>query len=83
MAIIDFSHPNLVGTEWKVRVIKETPQGKLLPQNVLLVAVANGANSEFSKTYEQYIQYFSVVIGYDKNNVLVDFGDVSKNTKTK
>ena len=32
--IIDFSHPNLVGTEWKVRVIKETPQGKLLPQNV-------------------------------------------------
>lgn len=34
MAIIDFSHPNLVGTEWKVRVIKETPQGKLLPQTV-------------------------------------------------
>lgn len=32
--IIDFSRPNLVGTEWKVRVIKETPQGKLLPQNV-------------------------------------------------
>ena len=34
MAIIDFSHPNLVGTEWKVRVIKETPKGNLLPQNV-------------------------------------------------
>ena len=56
---------------------------KLLPQNASLVAVANGANSEFSKMYEQYIPYFSVVIGYDKNNVLVDFGDISKNTKTK
>lgn len=32
--IIDFSHPNLVGTEWKVRVIKSTPKGNLLPQNV-------------------------------------------------
>lgn len=32
--IIDFSHPNLVGTEWKVRVIKTTPNGNLLPQNV-------------------------------------------------
>lgn len=32
--IIDFSHPNLIGKEWQVRVIKETPQGKLLPQNV-------------------------------------------------
>lgn len=34
MAIIDYSAPTLNGTEWKVRVIKETPQGKLLPQNV-------------------------------------------------
>ena len=34
MMIIDFSHPNLVGTEWKVRVIKTTPNGNLLPQNV-------------------------------------------------
>lgn len=32
--IIDYSAPTLNGTEWKVRVIKETPQGKLLPQNV-------------------------------------------------
>ena len=32
--IIDFSHPNLVGTEWKVRVIKTTPKGNLLPQTV-------------------------------------------------
>lgn len=33
MAIIDFSHPNLVGNEWSVRVIKTTPKGDLYPQN--------------------------------------------------
>lgn len=34
MAIIDFSHPNLVGNEWSVRVLKTTPKGDLFPQNV-------------------------------------------------
>ena len=34
MAIIDYSAPTLNGTEWKVRVIKSTPKGNLLPQNV-------------------------------------------------
>lgn len=34
MAIIDYSHPNLIGTEWNVRVIKTTPKGDLYPQNV-------------------------------------------------
>ena len=33
MAIIDFSHPNLVGNEWSVRVIKTAPNGDLYPQN--------------------------------------------------
>ena len=32
--IIDFSHPNLIGTEWNVRIIKTTPKGDLYPQNV-------------------------------------------------
>lgn len=48
--IIDFSHPNLVGTEWKVRVIKETPQGKLLPQNVRF------ENKDDAFAYYQHIQ---------------------------
>lgn len=34
MAIIDFSHPNLIGKEWRVRVVKTTPKGDLFPQNV-------------------------------------------------
>ena len=34
MAIIDFSHPNLNGKEWSVRVVKTTPKGDLFPQNV-------------------------------------------------
>ena len=34
MAIIDYSAPTLNGTVWKVRVIKTTPKGNLLPQNV-------------------------------------------------
>ena len=34
MAIIDFSHPNLIGNEWSVRVLKTTPKGDLFPQNV-------------------------------------------------
>lgn len=33
MAIVDFSHPNLIGKEWTVRVIKTTPKGNLYPQN--------------------------------------------------
>ena len=33
MAIVDFSHPNLIGKEWTVRVIKTTPKGDLYPQN--------------------------------------------------
>ena len=33
MAIVDFSHPNLTGKEWTVRVIKTTPKGDLYPQN--------------------------------------------------
>ena len=32
--IIDYSHPNLIGIEWNVRVIKTTPKGDLYPQNV-------------------------------------------------
>ena len=31
--IIDFSHPNLIGKEWNVRVVKTTPKGDLYPQN--------------------------------------------------
>lgn len=34
MAIIDFSHPNLIGKEWNVRVVKTTPKGDLFPQNI-------------------------------------------------
>ena len=33
MAIIDFSHPNLIGKEWNVRVVKTTQKGDLFPQN--------------------------------------------------
>ena len=32
--IIDFSHPNLIGREWNVRVVKTTPKGNLFPQNI-------------------------------------------------
>ena len=33
MAIVDFSHPNLIGKEGTVRVIKTTQKGDLYPQN--------------------------------------------------
>lgn len=32
--ILDYSSPTLNGTEWKVRVIKTTLKGKMIPQNV-------------------------------------------------